>query len=328
MRFPPRDRSRLRQLLCELQDVVRSRVIAVRRRGSAQLGRIATVTAADTIYAIDALIETSVLAWFARRWPARWPVELVMEGLEDRGPVTFPRGTPVAATVCKCIIDPIDGTRGLMYDKRSGWCLAGLAPQRGRDTTLADIIVAVMTELPVAKAGCGDQLSAVRGGGVVAHRIDLRTGRRQRLRPAPSAARTLGHGFSSFAKFFPEGKSWLAQREERLWTELGAGPDIFDDQYMSTGGQLHELIMGRDRFIADVRPLAHARLGIVSSRVCHPYDMAAALIAEEAGCILTDPAGKKLRAPLDTTSAVAWVGYANRMLARKIGPVLRRVMAG
>jgi hypothetical protein len=328
VRFSSRNLSTLRRLLCELQDDVRARVIAVRRRGSVRLARVATVTAADTIYVIDALIEETVLAWFARRWPARWPVELVMEGLDDGEAVTFPRGTPVAATVCKCIIDPIDGTRGLMYDKRSGWCLAGLAPQLGTATTLADIVVAAMTELPAAKAGQADQLSAVRDGGVIAERMDLRTGRRRRLRLKPSETRGLGHGFSSFAKFFPEGKAWLAAREERLWAELGAGADVFDDQYMSTGGQLYELIMGHDRFVADVRPLAHRRLGIVSARVCHPYDMAAALLAEEAGCILTDAIGDRLRAPLDTTSAVAWVGYANRALARKIGPVLRRVMAG
>jgi hypothetical protein len=30
---------------------------------------------------------------------------------------------------------------------------------------------------------------------------------------------------------------------------------------------------------------------------------------------------------LDTTTPVAWVGYANRMLARRIGPHLRKLLA-
>jgi hypothetical protein len=34
-----------------------------------------------------------------------------------------------------------------------------------------------------------------------------------------------------------------------------------------------------------------------------------------------------LRVPLDTTTAVAWMGYANTTLARRVRPVLRRVMA-
>ena len=59
---------------------------------------------------------------------------------------------------------------------------------------------------------------------------------------------------------------------------------------------------------------------------CHPYDICTALIAQEAGCIITAPDGGPLRAPLDTTTPVAWVGYANRTLARRIGPKLRAVL--
>ena len=44
-----------------------------------------------------------------------------MEGVGEDEPITFPRHTPVAQTILKLIVDPIDGTRCLMYDKRSGW---------------------------------------------------------------------------------------------------------------------------------------------------------------------------------------------------------------
>src|SRR5690606_23431677 len=98
----------------------------------------------------------------ARHWPREQPVELVMEGLAAG--TTFPRGIAVADTRWKLILDPIDGTRCLMYDKRPAWALAGLAPQRGARTRLSDIVVAAMTELPNAKAGEADQFSAVRGG--------------------------------------------------------------------------------------------------------------------------------------------------------------------
>ena len=331
---PPMNPERARRLLCQLQDSIRESVTKSRSRGPAKLGRVAAVTAADTIYAVDKVSEAAVLAWLGRHWPRAWPVELVMEGLEERGAVTFPAGTPVARTQWKLILDPIDGTRGIMFDKRSAWSLAALAPQRGAKNTTADLFVAAMTELPTGKMGAADQLSAVRGRGVRAERIDLRTGRRTRLRPRPSAARGVAHGFAMFAKFFPEGKSWLAAREEALWRELGVdgaagGQPVFDDQYLSTGGQLHELIAGHDRFVADLRPVAFARLGLAESAAlaCHPYDICAELIAREAGCVITAPDGRPLRAPLDTTSPVAWVGYANRALARRIGPALRRVLA-
>jgi fructose-1,6-bisphosphatase/inositol monophosphatase family enzyme len=314
---------RARRLLCRLQDAIRDSLRTAQSRGTKRLVRVAAVTSADTIYAIDKVSETAVLAWFEKNWPRSWPVELVMEGLERSGAVTFPRGIPVARTVFKCILDPIDGTRGLMYDKRSAWSLAALAPQRGVKTNLSDILVAAMTELPTSKQGLADQLSAVRGTGVKAERIDLRTNQRTRFTPRPSQARGLAHGFASFAKFFPPGKAWLAEREVKLWRKLGDGVEIFDDQYLSSGGQVYELLMGHDRFIADLRPLAFAKLRIRAALACHPYDICTAVIAQELGCVITGAEGKPLRAPLDTTTPVAWVGYANPALARRIGPKLR-----
>lgn len=316
-----------RRLLCQLQDTIRDSVRTAQKRGAGTNSRVAAVTSADTIYAIDKISETAVLAWFDKNWPRRWPVELVMEGLEDHpSAVTFPAGTPLTQTVFKCIVDPIDGTRGIMYDKRPAWSLVALAPQRGAKTNLGDIVVAAMTELPVTKQTLSDQFSAVRGQGVKAERIDLQNGKRTGLKPRPSRAKNLRHGFASFAKFFPPAKSWLAQREEKLWRALDAGDEIFDDQYLSTGGQIHELLVGHDRFVADLRPLAFERLGLRSSLACHPYDICVALIAQENGCVISAPDGKPLRAPLDTTTPVAWTGYANRSLARWIGPELRKLL--
>ncbi len=96
---------------------------------------------------------------------------------------------------------------------------------------------------------------------------------------------------------------------------------MFDDEYISSGGQLHELITGRDRFVADLRPLV-----VPAALACHPYDLCTAMLLEEAGGVLTDPRGKPLDAPLDTTTGVAWVGYANRRLATLIGPILRELV--
>jgi hypothetical protein len=325
---------RARRLICDLQNDVRAALMAARTRGTRALARVAGVTVADTIYRIDRISERVILDWFEARWPKTWPVELVMEGIEDGRAVTFPRGTPVGLTRFKCILDPIDGTRGLMYDKRPGWMLTGLAPQRGPRTGLDDIVVAVMTELPTSKQGWADQVSAIRGrgrGGLRAERQDLRTGTRKKFQPRPSRARDCRHGFSSFVKFFPDGKACTAQLEEDLWAALygraGGTPVIFDDQYMTTGGQLNELLTGRDRMIGDLRPLVFAHLGLASALVCHPYDLCTALILREAGGIVEAPGGGPIRALLDTTTPVAWVGYANRALARTIRPVLRRTLA-
>lgn len=324
---------RARRLLCALQAHIRDTIVAARRREAGKFARIAAVTAADTIYHVDRLSEEAILAWFEAHWPHAWPVELVMEGLEEGGTTTFPRGTPVRRTQWKCILDPIDGTRGLMYDKRSAFILAGLAPQRGPRTHLSDIAVAAMTEIPVSKQDRADQLSAVRGGGVKAETADLVRGTRRRWTPRPSQAREFGQGFASFARFFPEGKALLGALEEDLWRELGllgknGGQQVFDDQYICTGGQLFELVVGHDRMLGDLRPLAYAKLGYsAASLCCHPYDICTALIAREAGCLVERPEGGALRVPLDTTTPVAWVGFANGHLARLVRPMLRRILA-
>jgi fructose-1,6-bisphosphatase/inositol monophosphatase family enzyme len=324
--------TRGRRLLCALQDHIRDTLVAARARQARHFARVAAVTAADTIYFVDRLSEEAILEWFERHWPGTWPVELVMEGGEERA-VTFPRGTPVGRTRCKCILDPIDGTRGVMYDKRSAWILAAIAPQRGRRTHLGDIVIAAMTEFPTAKHGFADQVSAIAGGGVVAERLDLAKRTRRRWTPLPSRATDFEHGFASIARFFPEGKALLGKIEEALWRELGVlgkngGQLVFDDQYICTGGQLFELIVGHDRMLGDLRPAAYAKLGYSSATLCcHPYDICTALIAREAGCIVEAPGGGDLRPPLDTTTPVAWMGYANEQLARTVRPVLRRVMA-
>lgn len=320
-----------RKLLCELQDHIRDTLVAAREKSAASFAKIAAVTAADTIYQVDKLTEEAIFAWFERHWPKAWPVQLIMEGVEDDDEVTFPRGTPVAKTIWKCILDPIDGTRNLMYDKRSAWALAALAPQRGARNNLRDITVAAMTELSTSKMWRSDQLSAVRGRGVVARAFDLRTRRWAPLKVRPSKARNFEHGFASIARFFPEGKGLLGTVEEALWRELGilgknGGQLVFDDQYITTGGQIYELVIGHDRMLGDIRPLAYAKLKLGSASLCcHPYDICTALILEEAGGIVETPDGKPLSAPLDTTSAIAWMGYANPTLAKTVRPVLKKL---
>jgi hypothetical protein len=231
------------------------------------------------------------------------------------------------------IVDPIDGTRGLMYGKRSAWALFGVAPppRDGYHPTLADIAVALQAELPTARAALADVLWAARGEGVQAETHDLRTGAVTPFVPRPSRASTLEGGFAAISKFFPGAKVAAAALEERLYRELlgppsSASPQVFDDEYISSGGQLYELMAGHDRFLADLRPILHDPAEALSRLCCHPYDLGTELVAREAGVIVTDECGAPLAAPLDTTSRVAWVGYANAALHQSIEPVLQRLL--
>ncbi len=325
----------LRLLLCALQDGIRSALVTARdTEAAADFAAIAAVTEADTIYEIDKISEETIFSWFETNWPAQWPVQLVMEGIEEDEVVTFPRGTTLERTVWKCILDPIDGTRNIMYDKRSAWALGALARQRGPQTRLSDVVVAAMSELPTAKQWRADQISGIRGGGaqgLVAEMLDIRGGQSAPLLLRPSQARDFKHGFASVARFFPEGKSLLAKLEEDLWDELyGLGsttsPLVFDDQYIASGGQIYELMVGHDRMLGDLRPMALDKLGFKSSLVCHPYDICTAMLLQEAGGIIEAPDGSPLDIPLDTVTPVAWMGYANETLAAQVRPILRRLM--
>jgi hypothetical protein len=100
---------------------------------------------------------------------------------------------------------------------------------------------------------------------------------------------------------------------------------VFDDQYMTTGGQIYELMVGHDRMLGDLRPLAHRRIGIDSALVCHPYDICTSLLLQEAGGVVEDPWVRPLDVPLDTTSPVAWMGYANPALAATVRPIIARL---
>lgn len=291
------------ELLCALGDHLRDAVLGAR---GIDMAIVEDETPADTIYAIDKVTDDALVTWSEAHWT---DVEIVSEGLHE--PLVL--GDPQ----CTVIVDTIDGTRGLMYDKRSAWSLAAVAPHGG---TLKDITTAVMTELPTTKHAVADQYAGTRGGGVVGTRFDLRTAARASIAPRPSSATDLEHGFAQLSKFFPAGKAALAAIETELFARLGARV-VFDDEYIASAGQVHELLTGRDRFVADLRPLVDP-----AAFACHPYDLCTTLLLEEAGGVVTDPWGAPLDCPLDTTTPVAWVGYANPTLASRIGPVLVDVL--
>ena len=310
------------QPILELHDSIRDAVVgACERQTSDQLSHTAG-DAGDTIYAIDRVGEDALVRGLARL-ASEDPICLIAEGLAE--PLVLPKGAREADCRWRILVDPLDGTRGLMYQKRCAWVLTGVAPNRGAATRLSDIVFAAQTEIPLLKQHLSDQLWAGRGGGVQTRRHNRVTGKSDPLALRRSAAGSIAHGFSTIVRFFPGAREILGAIDDEVITSLvPPAPGrvaSFEDQYACTGGQLYELIAGHDRFIADLRPLVDpGGLG------CHPYDFCTALIAMEAGVIVTNPAGAPVDAPLDLTSNVAWVGYANEALRRSVEPVLQRVL--
>ncbi len=290
---------------------------------------------ADTIYAIDAVVEPAIEA-ACEAWGQETSLVLIAEGVLDENgneaASVFPRGTSADDAEIRVIIDPIDGTRGLMYDKRPAWFLAAVAPNNGDATRLRDCVASVMIELPTTKMGWADTATATKGGGATVTRTDLRDGSVTTLTPQPSRATRIDHGFAQISDFFPGTKVLAGEMMEHIVEQLIGKADVtratvFEDQYISTGGQWYELISGRDRFNADLRPVFYKMQGQPEGLCCHPYDCAGLLIAEEAGAVITDADGQPLDCPLDVTTGVSWVGYANDQLRDSIEPIVRSFLS-
>lgn len=323
-----------RQLLEPLRRIherVRDAVVAVCEKAAVeQLAEVSDdESEGDTIYAVDRVSEELLVELFEHEVATFAPLVLVAEGIEG-GELVLPRGTAESDAVWRIVVDPIDGTRGLMYQKRSAWVLTGVAENRGSETNLQDIVLAIQTEIPLVKQHLCDTLWAVRGEGAHAERFNRLSNERQTLALRPSTATSIRHGFAMIARFFPGARDELAAIDEEI-VSGALGPvepgkaHCFEDQYLSSGGQLYELMMGHDRFVADLRPLIETllqRRGLSLGICCHPYDMCTELIAREAGIIVTDQSGELLRAPLRVEPDIAWAGYANDAIRREIEPLL------
>jgi fructose-1,6-bisphosphatase/inositol monophosphatase family enzyme len=318
--------------LRRLHERVRDAVLAACEQSALEdLARVEDdVSQGDTIYAVDRVSEELLIELFENEIAPVAPVVLIGEGLPE-GEIILPRGAKESDAVWRVIVDPIDGTRGLMYQKRSAWILTGVAPNRGRETNFQDLELALQTEIPLLKQHLCDTLWAIRGTGAGAERYNRLSGERLPLRLQPSTSHSIRHGFAGLSRFFPGAREELAAIDEEI--VRGALGEIvhgkahcFEDQYLSSGGQLYELMAGHDRFIADLRPLMEPLLqqrGLSLGICCHPYDLCTELIARELGVIVTDASGKSLRAPLNVEADIAWAGYANQHIRDEIEPLLQ-----
>ncbi len=290
----------------------------------------------DTVFALDRLVEP-VITREIDLWPPDFkPLLLIAEGLGTDGRRLF--GDADGPPRFRLIVDPIDGTRGLMYDKRSAWFLAAVARDRGDKTGLAETFAAAMVELPTSKQLWCDSYVATTQEATRGRRSKVLGDDPRPLPVRPSAASSLEFGFAQVANFFPGTKVLAAELMERIVAEtLGSVQPgqglVFDDQYLSSGGQMAELMSGHDRFCCDLRPLFHDirenDSGKGSGRAvrgleCHPYDLAGWLAARQAGVLITDGFGDPLDCPLDVHTGVHWCGYANARIAQQVQPVIAR----
>jgi fructose-1,6-bisphosphatase/inositol monophosphatase family enzyme len=328
--------SRWEARLVSLASTIRGAALAQLRAssGGGAGPRPVSQGAGDVTYALDQATETALLDAFLAI-SAEEPLSLFSEdtGWRHRGPdgrgasrplPGFDHGGP------RVVIDPVDGTRNLMADLRSAWTVIALCPPGGGQPRLRDVELGLLSELPDSRAARFRTLSAWRGRGARLELHHLTGGQppvRSELRVDQDVR--VDHGYFSFFRYTPALRPRLAQLEAHFFQALEEheGADLrhcFEDQYISNGGQLALLCLGTYRLIADLR----ADLAVCIEAPCttsKPYDCAGAiLVAREAGCVLSAADGGELDFPLDATTPVAFVGWANPGTAARLAPHLAR----
>jgi fructose-1,6-bisphosphatase/inositol monophosphatase family enzyme len=303
--------------------------------GTGQLPRPVGQGAGDVTYALDRATET-VLEENFNAYAAQQALSLFTEdtGWRHRGPdgrggnqelEGFDHGGP------RLVVDPVDGTRNLMADLRSAWTVIALCPPGPAEPRLSEVELGLVSELCVSNAERFRSIAARRGGGA---RLSLRT----RLDGHTVEEASLNaddddrvdHGYFSFFRYTPALRPIIARLEVDFFgaLEREEGADLrhcFEDQYISNGGQLALLSLGTYRFIADLRADLAPRIDAPCT-TSKPYDCAGALlVAQEAGCVIRAADGGELDFPLDATTPVSFVGYANSPTAARLAPHLERV---
>jgi hypothetical protein len=326
----------LAKLLWRAHDHARAAVrAALVERSRSEMATVAAQAAADTIYGIDVVAETALLQ-FLEAHQNEAPAFVLAGEFEEGEIIPFGKGAPQY----RVLLDPIDGTRLLMHQKSSGWILAGIAPEKGEATRLADIFFALQTELPPPKQFYADILWTSSLASLSAARVNLLTGEPAPLSLPKDPATGLQHGFVSFVNFFPRGKTLLAMIEEEFLYEHAAANlpaqelaahigAIFSDQHLSTGGQLYGLMTGQLRMVVDVRPLLNLRWRKQNDATvlcAHPYDLATWLIAQQVGVALYSATGAQLDGPTHPTAEIDWIGFANQTLAQLYLPLVLQVL--
>jgi len=318
----------VQDLLIEIGMAVNRRCRQVFLDGLSNLNKEVKVSPADIIYQIDIEAEDEIVRILTARGAEFGGIELIAEGIGAQDVSFYPEGS--LDCQLKIICDPIDGSRGLMYAKRPAFFLAAAGPISAQ--RLSDMTVSVMVELPIPKQDEYDVLSAVKGEGLKVKRY-TDSGSFREIAFESSKADTVEGGFMSFAKFCYPGKDLIARVEERFLDKLFSGREeeflpVFDDQYISSGGQLYELIVGHDLFTVDFRASMYRRFeseGKKIGQVCHPYDMAGLLIAQEFGLIIEDVKGNPFDCGLTTDINVDWLGFANESIRTQCRTILHEI---
>jgi hypothetical protein len=324
---------KMKELHFAMRDVYMKTLLKARRTSFVSVSRIAKFGVGDLSYAIDKVPDKLLEKTF-EKWGKEMPMVVVEE---EWGATTFPKGTRPEDCEIKLIIDRLDGTREIMYGKNRAWILTGIAPNKGAKTYLDDIEVAVQTSVGKSVFGEDEVLWATKKSKPVLETWNLDEGEfLEELPIRPSQANTIEHGFFPIVLYFEGYKKILGDIADELTEKIIGSVHkgisrVFDEQYITSGGELAYLVTGKYRGIIDIRPFLGRITGTPFGLCAHPYDLCTKLIVDRAKAIIhcygvyTDRIQKNV--PLDATTDVAFIAFANERIRRQVEPTLKKILA-
>ncbi len=330
-------RARLLALCDEIRELTRACLARDLSSGSATGVRPRGRGVGDVTFGLDLPSEEHIARWSEAEARAG-PLSVLTEdagwrhvGPDGRGGTRelpgFDHGGPRIA------IDPVDGTRNLMHDLRSAWTVLGFAPPGDGEPRLSALTGGIVSEIPGTLAAAFRRLSSDgRACRMEVLPLDGGPPREDRELRADDDDRA-DHGFFPFFRYEPGQRPGIARLEaaffERLSRVEGADArSCYDDCYISSAGQLVQLALGRYRLIVDARELIGRRGGApgVTSK---PYDLSGAVVcARAAGAVVTALDGSALEFPIDATTPVGFIGYANARTRARLEPHWLAVLEG
>lgn len=296
--------------------------------------------AGDVTFGIDVAAEEAVHDWLLAM-ARRAPLSVLTEdaGWRHLGPGPTPGDAPVELGGFdhggpRIAIDPIDGTRNLMYDLRGAWTVVSVAGPGAAVPRLTDLALGVVSEIPDTRGAHFRELIGVRGGGCTAAVRAL--GDQLVLRDGAllvDGSERPDHGYFPFFGYHPEQRAAMQLLARDFFRSIAEheGAELahcYDDQHISSGGQLALLALGHYRMVVDARRHWNELTG-AALQTAKPYDVAGAILcAREAGAVVTRTDGGALDFPLDVTTPVDFVGFHNRGTGARLWPHLETALMG
>ncbi|MDF1838254.1 MAG: hypothetical protein P1V35_10320 [Planctomycetota bacterium] len=285
----------------------------------------------------DESTEAYLDSWFAEQ-AILAPISLLTEdkGWRHGGPGLDP-GSWQELPDCdhggpQVVVDPIDGTRHLMFELRPAWTVIGVAGPGSKPANQARIEFGLVAEIPTPQAGWARELEAIKGQGCQLRETPLlgQEGRPPRALSTIDDAR-VDHGYFPFFAYHPDVRPASHSLAQKFFHRLARFEDAriehcYDDQYIASGGQLALLALGQYTMVADLRPRLLDPEGR-GTQCAKPYDLSGAVLcATEAGCRVCDLDGNPLDMPLDTQTPVGFLGFAGPRTRDRLMPHLSEVI--